>query len=111
MTTHASDRFANPARALERKVVIAEETTVLIKQMDTDFAAFFMQTGLQQVEGLDPGWYITDWMVGEWIVSADSFCSTPGLNIAVPTKETIVEFYSDIDCQFIGGLANEIAPN
>ena len=31
------------------------------------------------------------------------------MNIAVPTKETIVEFYSDIDCQFTDGLANEIA--
>ena len=92
MTTHAADRFANPARVLERKVVIAEETNVLIKQMDTDFAAFLIQLGLQQVEGLHPGWYITDWMIGEGIISADSFCSTPGSNIAVPTKETIVEF-------------------
>ena len=89
-------------------MVIADETTMLIKQMDTDFAAFMMQVGLQQVEGLDPGSYITNWMVGEGIVSADSFCSTPGFNIATPTKETILEFYSEIDCQFINGLATEI---
>ena len=109
MTTHAADRFANPARVLERKVIILDETSGLTKQMDPDFAAFFMQTGLQQVEGLDPVWLITDWMVGEGITSAASFCSTPGLNIAVPTKETITEFYADIDVQFSGGLANEVS--
>ena len=99
MSAHTADRFASPANVLERKVVIADETTVLMKQMDTEFGAFITQLGLQQIEGLDPRWYITDWFVGEGIISADMFCSTPGMNIEVPTKETILEFYDDMDCE------------
>ena len=108
MSAHTADRFASPANVLERKVVIADETTVLMKQMDTEFGAFITQLGLQQVEGLDPRWYITDWFVGEGIISADMFCSTPGMNIEVPTKETILEFYVDMDCECLDGLHADI---
>jgi hypothetical protein len=108
MSTHVADRFASPASVLERKVVIAEESTTLIKQMDTEFAAFIIQLGQQQIEGFNPRWYIVDWMIGAGIVSADMFCSTPGMNIATPTKETIVEFYDDIDCQLDSALDGDI---
>ena len=105
---HASERFASPASVLEGKVVIAAETLALTKQMDTEFAAFLVQLGLQQIEGFNPRWYITDWLVGEGIVSADMFCSTPGFNIATPTKETIVDFYDDIACQFEASVGADI---